>query len=196
MKRPILLLAVLSFLLPALPAADVARAAAKPNVILILADDLGFETLGANGGTSYRTPVLDRLAATGARFTQCYAQPLCTPTRVQVMTGLYNIRNYISFGSMDPTAVTFGTPSKMGARTVSGGKGTTTDAGMHVPLIANWPAGIARRQRRPAPGTRPPGSEGGQVGPSRRESSFRSLPTPKKILTPTERNRDLFPGSR
>ena len=85
-----------------------AAAAAKPNVILILADDLGFETIGANGGTSYRTPVLDKLAATGARFTHCYAQPLCTPTRVQMMTGQYNVRNYLTFGNMDPQAVTFG----------------------------------------------------------------------------------------
>ncbi|MEN9635519.1 MAG: hypothetical protein RL077_3923, partial [Verrucomicrobiota bacterium] len=40
-----------------------------PNIILILADDLGFETIRANGGTSYLTPVLDRLAANGVRFT-------------------------------------------------------------------------------------------------------------------------------
>ena len=87
----------------ALPAAI-----AKPNIILILADDLGYETIGANGGTSYQTPVLDRLAADGARFTHCYAQPLCTPTRVQLMTGLSNARNYLNFGRMDPHAVTFG----------------------------------------------------------------------------------------
>ena len=80
----------------------------RPNIILILADDLGYETIGANGGTSYRTPVLDRLAATGVRFTHCYVQPLCTPTRVQLMTGRYNVRNYINFGNMDPQAVTFG----------------------------------------------------------------------------------------
>ena len=72
----------------------------KLNVVLILADDLGFETIGANGGTSYRTPVLDKLAATGVRFTHCYAQPLCTPTRVQLMTGRSNVRNYINFGNM------------------------------------------------------------------------------------------------
>jgi arylsulfatase A len=84
-----------------------AKPVRKPNLIVILADDLGYETLGANGGTSYRTPVLDKLAATGARFTHCYAQPLCTPTRVQLMTGLYNVRNYINFGRMDPEAVTF-----------------------------------------------------------------------------------------
>lgn len=80
----------------------------KPNIVLILADDLGYETIGANGGTSYKTPVLDQLAASGARFTHCFAQPLCTPTRVQLMTGRSNVRNYINFGNMDPQAVTFG----------------------------------------------------------------------------------------
>ena len=89
-----------------------APAPRPPNIILFLADDLGFETIGANGGTSYRTPVLDKLAATGARFTQCYVQPLCTPTRVQLMTGQYNVRNYINFGNMDPQAVTFANPLK------------------------------------------------------------------------------------
>lgn len=80
----------------------------RPNVILVMADDLGYETIGANGSTSYKTPTLDRLAASGVRFTQCYVQPLCTPTRVQLMTGKYNVRNYIDFGNMDPQAVTFG----------------------------------------------------------------------------------------
>jgi arylsulfatase A len=83
-------------------------AAEPPNVILIMADDLGYETIGANGGTSYRTPVLDKLAAVGARFEHCYVQPLCTPTRVQLMTGAYNVRNYITFGQMDPKLTTFG----------------------------------------------------------------------------------------
>ena len=87
--------------------ASLLGAEAKPNLILIMADDLGYETIGANGGTSYKTPNLDKLAATGARFTHCYVQPLCTPTRVQLMTGLYNIRNYINFGNMNPKAVTF-----------------------------------------------------------------------------------------
>ena len=98
------LLALLLFPLFALHAA----AERKPNIVLILADDLGYETIGANGGTSYKTPVLDQLAVNGARFTHCYAQPLCTPTRVQLMTGRSNVRNYINFGNMDPHAVTFG----------------------------------------------------------------------------------------
>ncbi len=106
-KGVLLALASLALALPeGLRAAD-APQARKPNLIVIMADDLGYETIGANGGTSYKTPVLDRLAATGVRFTHCYVQPLCTPTRVQMMTGLYNIRNYINFGNMDPRAVTF-----------------------------------------------------------------------------------------
>ena len=82
-------------------------AAERPNVILILADDFGYECVRANGGTSYQTPHLDRLAATGARFEHCYAQPLCTPTRVQLMTGQSNVRNYIRFGFLDPKQITF-----------------------------------------------------------------------------------------
>ncbi len=100
--RPLALLLLLGAFALNLPAAS------KPNLILIMADDLGYETLGANGGTSYKTPVLDQLAATGARFTHCFVQPLCTPTRVQLMTGQYNVRNYINFGNMDPKLTTFG----------------------------------------------------------------------------------------
>lgn len=88
-------------------AAQTAPGASRPNLIVILADDLGYECVGANGGTSYKTPVLDGLAATGVRFERCYAQPLCTPTRVQLMTGIYNVRNYIHFGNMDPQQTTF-----------------------------------------------------------------------------------------
>lgn len=84
-----------------------AVAVEKTNVILILADDFGYECVGANGGSSYATPHLDRLAAGGVRFEHCYAQPLCTPTRVQLMTGQYNVRNYVKFGYLDPTQTTF-----------------------------------------------------------------------------------------
>lgn len=83
------------------------QAPKKPNIILIMADDLGYECLGCYGGTSYKTPVLDELAATGMRFEHCYSQPLCTPSRVQIMTGRYNSRNYTVFGSLDPKEKTF-----------------------------------------------------------------------------------------
>lgn len=101
-----LLIAVAVVVSSAAQAGEAGRSG-KPNLVLIMADDLGYETIGANGGTSYETPELDKLAASGARFTHCYVQPLCTPTRVQLMTGLYNVRNYIRFGLLDPQAATF-----------------------------------------------------------------------------------------
>src|SRR5215217_5003341 len=84
-----------------------AAAAERPNVVLILADDFGYECVAANGGQSYKTPHLDRLAAAGVRFEHCHVQPLCTPTRVQLMTGMYNVRNYTRFGRLEPDVVTF-----------------------------------------------------------------------------------------
>jgi arylsulfatase A-like enzyme len=80
----------------------------KPNIILIMADDLGHETLKSYGGESYHTPNLDKLAATGMQFQYCYATPLCTTSRVQLMTGKYNFRNYIGFGLLDPNESTIG----------------------------------------------------------------------------------------
>lgn len=101
-----LLTALLIAPLAASHAADAPKQ--KPNIIVILADDLGYETIGANGGKSYRTPNLDRLAREGVRFEHCYAQPNCTPTRTQLMTGMSNVRNYVDFGSLDKSQTTFG----------------------------------------------------------------------------------------
>ena len=80
----------------------------RPNIILIMADDIGVEGIGSYGGTSYQTPAIDRLAAQGVRFTHAYSQPLCTNTRIQLMTGLYNNRNWLYFGILDPKAKTIG----------------------------------------------------------------------------------------
>ena len=80
----------------------------KTNIILIMADDMGFETLSVYGSTDYQTPQLDQLAAEGMRFDSCYSTPLCTPSRIQLMTGKYNFRNYVGFGILDSTERTFG----------------------------------------------------------------------------------------
>ena len=65
-------------------------AQAKPNVVLILADDLGYGDLGCYGQQKIRTPHLDRLAAQGMRFTQAYAgSTVCAPSRCALMTGLH-----------------------------------------------------------------------------------------------------------
>ena len=63
-------------------------AAERPNVLIILADDLGYSDLGCYGG-DIATPTLDRLAANGVRFTQFYNTARCWPTRTAIMTGYY-----------------------------------------------------------------------------------------------------------
>ncbi|HSQ57993.1 MAG TPA: sulfatase-like hydrolase/transferase, partial [Gemmata sp.] len=62
----------------------------KPNIVFILADDLGYGDLGCYGQKKIRTPNLDRLAADGVRFTQAYAgSTVCAPSRCALMTGLH-----------------------------------------------------------------------------------------------------------
>lgn len=69
-------------------AADAAPEERRPNIVLVLADDLGIRDLGCYGRTEHRTPHLDRLAAQGMRFTCAYtAQPICSPSRAALMTG-------------------------------------------------------------------------------------------------------------
>ncbi|MGI9429213.1 MAG: sulfatase-like hydrolase/transferase [Bythopirellula sp.] len=80
---------------------------AKSNVIVIMADDIGFECYSQYGSEFYQTPNIDRLAQQGAQFTQAYSQPICTPSRVRIMTGRYNFRNYTTFGELDLTQPTF-----------------------------------------------------------------------------------------
>jgi arylsulfatase A len=105
--------------------------ARKPNIILIMADDLGYECISANGGESYSTPHLDELAAGGMRFQNCYVQPLCTPTRVQLMTGQYNVRNYVAFRTLDRDAITFAHPLK--------------DAGYAAGVAGKWQLGQGKK---------------------------------------------------
>src|ERR1700761_1852249 len=64
-------------------------AGSKPNIILILADDMGFSDIGCFG-SEVSTPNLDRLAARGMRISQFYNNPRCCPSRASIMTGLYS----------------------------------------------------------------------------------------------------------
>jgi arylsulfatase A len=68
-------------------------ATAKPNIVYILADDLGFAELGCNGADKYKTPNIDALANTGVRFTRFYTAPLCGPSRALILTGRYGFRS-------------------------------------------------------------------------------------------------------
>ena len=72
---------------------QVCNAAERPNILFILADDVGQEVLGCYGGESYQTPHLDALARTGMRFNHSYSMPVCHPTRLTLMTGKYPFRH-------------------------------------------------------------------------------------------------------
>lgn len=87
------LVAFLFVPLAMLPAVETSDAAARPNIIFILADDLGWRDVGCFGGTSFETPNIDRLAAQGVRLTNAYAaSPICSPTRASILTGLHPAR--------------------------------------------------------------------------------------------------------
>src|SRR3954470_22305469 len=81
-------------LLAGLAFAAQAAAADRPNVVIILADDLGAGDLGCTGHPRFKTPHLDRMAAEGVRLTQFNTpMPFCAPTRAALMTGRYPFRN-------------------------------------------------------------------------------------------------------
>ncbi|MEZ6066456.1 MAG: sulfatase-like hydrolase/transferase [Planctomycetaceae bacterium] len=79
-------------------------AAERPNVVFLLADDLGYADCGFNGGTEIRTPHLDKLAAAGAVLEDFYVQPVCSPTRAALMTGRYPMRLGLQVGVIRPWA--------------------------------------------------------------------------------------------
>lgn len=79
----------------------------QPNLVLIMADDVGYEGFSCYGSSTYQTPHVDELSRTGIRFDHCYSTPLCTPSRVQMMTGKYNFRNYTEFGTLTQGETTF-----------------------------------------------------------------------------------------
>lgn len=111
---------------PAAPAATASTSAAKvqrPNVILILADDLGVETINAYGG-EYYTPRIDALARSGVTFLNAHATPLCTPSRVRLMTGRENAKSYQAFGYLSPSERTFGNMFR--------------DAGYATAIVGKW----------------------------------------------------------
>jgi len=113
----------------------------KQNVILIMADDFGYECIAANGGQSYETPNFDAMAREGVRFTHCFSQPLCTPSRVQIMTGKYNDKNYESFGYLPVGERTSGNLLRdYGYRTCISGK-------WQLNGIGRYPGGDTDRKR-------------------------------------------------
>lgn len=84
------------FLLLPLLGTRLGQAQSRPNVVLILADDMGWGDMSSHKNPVIETPVLDRLASQGARFERFYVSPLCAPTRASLLTGRYHLRTGVA----------------------------------------------------------------------------------------------------
>jgi len=108
------------------PAAGKVKSNDKPNVVFILADDMGYECSGVYGGP-YETPNIDAMAEEGIRFSYAFSQPLSTPSRVELMTGRYNHKNYCDFGFLNHDQHTFGNLAR--------------EAGYKTAIVGKWQLG-------------------------------------------------------
>ena len=86
-------------LLPSNLMASVQDGAEKPNIVLVMADDVGCEPIGSYGGQRWKTPNIDAMARGGMRFDYCFSMPVCHPTRICLMTGKYPFRLNSGWGT-------------------------------------------------------------------------------------------------
>jgi len=121
------------------PAAVAAESAPRPHIVLILADDLGWKDVGFQG-SDIKTPNLDRLAQGGARLTQFYAQPMCTPTRAALMTGRYPMRYGLQTGAI-PSAHTYGLATDEWLLPQA-----LKQAGYETAIVGKWHLGHGKRE--------------------------------------------------
>jgi arylsulfatase A-like enzyme len=119
----------------------IAQQPQKPNVVFILADNVGYGDLGSYGGGELRgapTPRLDQLASEGLRLTQFLVEPACTPSRAALMTGQYSIRNGLSLIAIE------GSPYTLPARAFTMGE-LFKGAGYATAIFGKWHLGSAPR---------------------------------------------------
>jgi arylsulfatase len=116
-----------------------APAAGRPNVVFILADNVGYGDMGPYGGGELRgapTPRTDQLASQGLRLTQFLVEPSCSPSRAALMTGQYSIRNGLSL------AILPGGPNTLSAKAYTMGQ-LFKDAGYATAIFGKWHLGDA-----------------------------------------------------
>ena len=111
----------------------------KPNILFIVADDLGWKDVGFHG-SDIKTPNLDNLAEHGAKLEQFYVQPMCTPTRATLMTGRYPLRYGLQTGVI-PSAHTYGLPTDEWLLPQA-----LKEAGYQTAIVGKWHLGHADRK--------------------------------------------------
>jgi len=132
-----LALATVAALFGATCTATVKAQATKPNVVFILADNVGYGDMGPYGGgelRGYPTPRVDQLAREGLRLTQFLVEPSCTPSRSALMTGQYSIRNGLSLATIP------GTPNTLSGNAYTMGQ-LFKDAGYATAIFGKWHLG-------------------------------------------------------
>ena len=130
----ITMLAVLGYVMPGMPVSASDQRDQQPNIIVILADDLGWNSLGYTGATFYETPNIDQLAADGMVFQRFYTAANCSPTRANLISGMYMTRHHIYAAG-------------------SGSTGNPDYMSLEVPLVA----------KKQTDGWRPPVNEAGGI---------------------------------
>jgi len=119
-----------------------AQASSRPNIIYIVADDLGWKDVGFHG-SDIKTPNIDKLAATGARLEQFYSLPMCTPTRAALMTGRYPMRYGLQSGVI-PGAGSYSLPLDEFLLPQ-----LLRDAGYRTVMSGKWHLGHAKKEFQP-----------------------------------------------
>ncbi|MBI1370975.1 MAG: sulfatase-like hydrolase/transferase [Planctomycetes bacterium] len=137
-KQTILVVALL--LIGSLSGLSQAADAARPNIVYIVADDLGWKDVGFNGCTDIKTPNIDKLAAGGAKLAQFYVQPMCTPTRACLMTGRYPYR-YGLQTAVIPSVADYGLDTDEWLMPQA-----LKDAGYKTAIIGKWHLGHADKK--------------------------------------------------
>ncbi|QDU59692.1 Arylsulfatase [Planctomycetes bacterium Pan216] len=134
MLSPSLAATLLAMLVPSAPKPETGR----PNVVVIMADDLGAAELGCYGNANHDTPHLDQLAREGMRFRTCYATPICSPSRVLIMTGRYGVHTGWYNFTGRPGSPTFRNPNyRLSEHEVTFGT-VLRDAGYKTALAGKW----------------------------------------------------------